>query len=169
MPFLPTQMYRSPNRYTLTVADDIDRFQNGPNPINVIRWGLILTTACDVAAFVCKLDHLQFNKTGGDNRSDGSGGFNMAITTDIDIGSVPYVTYGGDKDSSSLDATGGSVIKPGDHLVWQVISPMDTGDGYTFLEYQILGFDSVGPVAQFSEEDGTDASRRKLFNASVAI
>ena len=61
------------------------------------------------------------------------------------------------------------MVKPGDSLIYQVTSAMTAGDGFPFLEYQQLGFDSEGLVSEFNEEDGSAASLLKLLDASVAI
>lgn len=170
MPFLPRQIWVGETQIDLGSTGDQATFRNGPNAIMPLRWGWICSVAWDVAAFVCKLDHVPFLKDGATtNRTDGSGGFNMALTDDMVVGACAYVSVGGDKDSSSIDATGGFVVKPGDSLIYQVTSAMTTGDGFPFLDYQILGFDSEGLQSEFDDEDGSAASLEKLFDGSVAI
>lgn len=171
MPILPVQSLVYETQVALDSTGDIYTYRNGSNPISVIRWGLICSVDWDVASFVLKLDHIPFKKNGDEtNRTDGSGGFNLGGLVDMKTGSVAYVTVGGDKDSSDIDATSAElIVKPGDELVFQVTAAMTAGDGHPFLEYAVLGFDSEGLRSEFDEEDGSDASLLKLVNAAVAI
>ena len=168
--FNPRQVWVSPTQIALDSAADVAVYRVAPNPILVLRWGFICSVDWDVAAFVAKLDHIPFLKNGDEtNRTDGSGGFNITLSTDMFTGSLVYASVGGDKDSSSIDATGSLIVKPGDELVFQVTSAMTAGDGHPFLEFQVLGFDSEGVRSEFDEEDGTPASLLKLVNGAVAI
>ncbi len=151
-------------------AASLTVFRNtGAHPLRILRWGGLCSVAWDVGSFVCKLDHTTHAKDGTPTRSDGSGGFNAALTVDQVVGSLFYVTCGGDKDSSSIDATGEIILKPGDFLTIQITTQMSAGDGYFFIDYQNMNFDDNGLNSEFSEEDGTDASKLRIVDAAVAI
>ncbi len=166
-----SQVWMASTQVTLATAADVQGFRIGPNPIRPIRWGWIVTGAVDATQnLITKLDYTPYTKTGSaSGRTDGFGGFNLTIDSDRVKGSIVYVTVGGDADSTSLDATGGIILKPGDILVWQVTQPATAGDAFAFLEYQNLGFDPNGVLSEFSDEDGTAASLLKLVNGAIAI
>jgi len=168
------QTWVDPTQRALDATGDIGVFRNtGVNVLRIHRWGFICSVAWDVAAFVAKLDHSQHDKLGAVSpaRTDGSGGFNIALTVDQVVGSTVYATPGGDKDTgtANLDATGELLLKPGDFLTFQVTAAMTAGDGFPFVHFQNLNFDDNSLRSEFSDEDGTDASKLRVVNGAVAI
>ena len=166
------QTFVDPTQRALDAAADIGVFRNtGAHPIRLLRWGFLCSVAWDVAAFVAKLDVTTHDKAGAATRSDGAGGFNIALTVDQVVGSIVYATVGGDKDTgtANLDATGEIIIKPGDFATFQVTSAMTAGDGHPFVDFQNMNFDDESLNSEFSDEDGTDASKLRIVNGAVAI
>lgn len=166
------QSWVDPTERALDATASIGEFRNtGAHPILINRWGFLCSVAWDVAAFVAKLDHTTHDKAGTPTRSDGSGGFNAALTVDQVVGSLVFVTVGGDNVTgrADLDATGKLILKPGDFLTFQVTAAMTAGDGHPFVDFQNMNFDDNGLNSEFSDEDGTDASKLRVVNGAVAI
>lgn len=166
------QSFTDATQRALDSTGDIGVFRNtGAHPLRINRWGFLCSVAWDVDAFVAKLDHTTHALDGTPTRSDGSGGFNATLSVDQVVGSLVFVTVGGDNvtGTANLDATGELILKPGDFLTFQVTSAMTAGDGHPFVDYQNMNFDDVGRNSEFSEEDGTAASKLRVVNGAVAI
>ncbi len=166
------QVWTDVTQRALDGTGDIGVFRNtGARAIRINRWGFLCSVAWDVAAFVAKLDHTTHDKAGSATRSDGSGGFNATLSVDQVVGSLVHVIPGGGKEALLLDDGAGDelIVKPGDFLTFQVTSAMTAGDGYPFVEFQVLNFDDQSLRSEFSDEDGTDASKLRVVYGGVAI
>lgn len=165
------QVWQDTTQRALDVQSDIGTFRNiSAHPIRIHRWGFVCTVAWNcTAALIAKLDHTTYDKAGTSTRSDGSGGFNLTAVVNQVVGSVVYVTPGGDKNSASIDATGEFIMKPGDLVTFQVTQAMTAGDGHPFIEFQNMNFDDVSLRSEFSDEDGTAASKLRVVEGGVAI
>ncbi len=102
-------------------------------PINIIRWGIIPTTALDVGGgMVVKAD---FRPTAGSDsgRGDGDVG-DITLSTDEDV------ALGAGLFTDEVSGAGNKspfLVDPGEQVVWQVTDAADTtGDGVIFVEYE---------------------------------
>lgn len=123
-------------------------------PVRIVRWGATISVALDTTQdLIAKLDHTTHDQTGSATRSDGSGGQNLTVAADQVVGAVVYA-----EPSSEI------IVRPGDFVTIQVTQAATAGDGFPFIEYQQLPFDTEGLTAKFSD----DATSR-VTDGSTAI
>lgn len=132
---------------TLTTAADKGTFAPA-RPVNIVRWGIIVTTLLDVGAGA--VFALDFRPTIGSDtgRVDGAvsagvdtaGGTITTGTTDVAVGKGLY-----------HDVNPPLKVDPGEQVVFQAVDAPDTGGaGFLFIEYEEEGFSGGSPAAALS-------------------
>ena len=127
---------------TLTTAADKGTFAPA-RPVNIVRWGIIVTTLLDVGAGA--VFSLDFRPTIGSNTGrvvgsvsggvDTAGG-SITLSADVAVGKGVY-----------HDVNPPLKVNPGEQVVVDASDAPDTGGaGYLFFEYEEEGFSGGSPA-----------------------
>lgn len=128
----PDGQLNDPTMVALDATDDEVKWAPG-KPIDVVRWGFIITTALDVGAgFGAALDlrptvGSDTDRVNGDSSgTTDTGGGTITATADVAVGAGLYHNV-----DPPLE------VDPGEELVLQITDAADTsGAGYFFVEYE---------------------------------
>ncbi len=134
-----------------------DVFEYRPSvPVRVIRWGVVCGVALTGTATL-DLDRITYATDGSATRENNPGATQLTVAAGaLVLGEVQYCEPAENNEI---------LVKPGDALIFQQSNGWTAGDGYLFLQLQMLNWDDTGVNAQFNDA----VALGKLTDVGVAV